>query len=127
MTVEVKRLRCAVADLIGENERLKEENEMLSGELAAIRDMLPDEYGFEEGTVEYAVGYPEGVKDLVRQTVERMQLLVDHNWYLYDEAERYSYELVDMLVKCLPALDESKTDYSELSKEIRAINASFSV
>ncbi|TJZ71441.1 hypothetical protein FA037_05855 [Bacillus amyloliquefaciens] len=127
MTEEVKRLRCAVADLIGENERLKEENEMLSGELAAIRDMLPDEYGFEEGTVEYAVGYPEGVKDLVRQTVERMQLLVDYNRYLYDEAERYSYELVDMLVKCLPALDESKTDYSELSKEIRAINASFSV
>ncbi|MFB3900340.1 hypothetical protein ACES2D_12530 [Bacillus amyloliquefaciens] len=127
MTEEVKRLRCAVADLIGENERLKEENEMLSGELAAIRDMLPDEYGFEEGTVEYAVGYPEGVKDLVRQTVERMQLLVDYNRYLYDGAERYSYELVDMLVKCLPALDESKTDYSELSKEIRAINASFSV
>ncbi|MGI1816283.1 hypothetical protein OEJ84_17375 [Bacillus subtilis] len=28
MTEEVKRLRCAVADLIGENERLKSENEV---------------------------------------------------------------------------------------------------
>lgn len=127
MTEEVKRLRCAVADLIGENERLKSENEMLIGELAAIRDMLPDEYGFEEGTVEYAIGYPEGVKDLVKQTLERMQSRVEYNRWLYDSADECSYELVDLLVKCLPALDESKTDYSELSKEIRAINASFSV
>ncbi|QAV89606.1 hypothetical protein ES963_16465 [Bacillus subtilis] len=29
MTEEVKRLRCAVADLIGENERLKTKNERL--------------------------------------------------------------------------------------------------
>lgn len=127
MTEEVKRLRCAVADLIGENDRLKEENEMLTGELAAIRDMLPDEYGFEEGTVEYAIGYPEGVKDLVRQTVERMQSRIEYNRWLFDEADEYSYELVGLLVKCLPALGESKTDYSELSKEIRAIYAAFSV
>ncbi|QYG88289.1 hypothetical protein [Bacillus atrophaeus] len=120
-------MRCAVADLIGENDRLKEENEMLTGELAAIRDMLPDEYGFEEGTVEYAIGYPEGVKDLVRQTVERMQSRIEYNRWLFDEADEYSYELVGLLVKCLPALGESKTDYSELSKEIRAIYAAFSV
>ncbi len=127
MTEEVKRLRCAVADLIGENDRLKAENKMLIGELATIRDMLPDEYGFEEGTVEYAVGHLEGVKDLVKQTLARMQSRVEFNRWLYDEADEYSCELVDLLVKCLPALDESKTDYSELSKEIRAINASFSV
>ncbi|MBN7743835.1 hypothetical protein JYA35_14715 [Bacillus velezensis] len=159
MTEEVKRLRCAVADLIGENERLKNdmprsifamsnelcrirqelmdlsaerwrlksENEMLIGELASIRDMLPDEYGFEEGAVEYAIGYPEGVKDLVKQTLERMQSSIELYLWLYDETDEYSYELVDLLVKCLPALEESKTDYSELSKEIRAINASFSV
>lgn len=127
MTEEVKRLRCAVADLIGENERLKAENEMLTGELATIRDMLPDEYGFEEGTVEYAVGHPEGVKDLVKQTLERMQASAEYYLWLCDSADEYSYELVDLLVKCLPALAESKTDYSELSKEIRAINASFSV
>lgn len=127
MTEEVKRLRCAVADLIGENERLKKENEMLTGELATIRDMLPDEYGFEEGTVEYAVGHPEGVKDLVKQTFERMQASAEYYLWLCDSADEYSYELVDLLVKCLPALAESKTDYSELSKEIRAINASFSV
>ncbi|WP_439024434.1 hypothetical protein [Bacillus halotolerans] len=127
MTEEVKRLRCAVADLIGENERLKKENEMLTGELATIRDMLPDDYGFEEGTVEYAIGYPEGVKDLVKQTLERMQASAEYYLWLCDSADEYSYELVDLLVKCLPALAESKTDYSELSKEIRAINASFSV
>ncbi|WP_439197308.1 hypothetical protein [Bacillus velezensis] len=120
-------MRCAVADLIGENERLKSENEMLIGELASIRDMLPDEYGFEEGAVEYAIGYPEGVKDLVKQTLERMQSSIEYYLWLYDETDEYSYELVDLLVKCLPALEESKTDYSELSKEIRAINASFSV
>ncbi|MCY9052515.1 hypothetical protein MOE90_02255 [Bacillus spizizenii] len=120
-------MRCAVADLIGENERLKAENELLTGELATIRDMLPDEYGFEEGAVEYAVGHPEGVKDLVKQTLERMQASAEYYLWLCDSADEYSYELVDLLVKCLPALAESKTDYSELSKEIRAINASFSV
>ncbi|MEC1690295.1 hypothetical protein P9E05_01985 [Bacillus mojavensis] len=127
MTEEVKRLRCALAEAIAENERLKTENKMLIGELATIRGMLPDEYGFEEGTVAYAVSHPEGVKDLVKQTLARMQSRVEFNRWLYDEADEYSCELVDLLVKCLPALAESKTDYSELSKEIRAINASFSV
>ncbi|MED4523579.1 hypothetical protein P9257_04995 [Bacillus velezensis] len=46
MTEEVKRLRCAVADLIGENERLK--NDMprnifaMSNELCRIRQELMD-------------------------------------------------------------------------------------
>lgn len=127
MSNELCRIRQELMDLSAERWRLKSENEMLIGELAAIRDMLPDEYGFEEGTVEYAIGYPEGVKDLVKQTLERMQSRVEYNRWLYDSADEYSYELVDLLVKCLPALDESKTDYSELSKEIGAINASFSV
>ncbi|MCY8493710.1 hypothetical protein [Bacillus inaquosorum] len=125
MTEEVKRLRCAVADLIGENERLKAENELLTGELATIRDMLPDEYGFEEGTVEYAIGYPEGVKDLVRQTVERMQARIDINLSLYEMADKNICDLMELLDKCLPALDKSKTGYSELSKAIRREIESF--
>ncbi|WP_261801492.1 hypothetical protein [Bacillus amyloliquefaciens] len=37
MTEEVKRLRCAVADLIGENERLKAKNARLIYEIEALR------------------------------------------------------------------------------------------
>lgn len=125
MTEEVKRLRCAVADLIGENERLKAENKMLTGELATIRDMLPDEYGFEEGTVEYAVGHPEGVKDLVKQTLARMQAHVDINLWLYERSDKHICDLMELLDKCLPALDKSKTGYNELSKAIRRETESF--
>lgn len=67
---------------------MKKENEMLTGELATIRDMLPDEYGFEEGTVEYAVGHPEGVKDLVKQTLERRKGRNDINLWLYEEVRQ---------------------------------------
>ncbi|KJR67832.1 hypothetical protein [Bacillus velezensis] len=127
MTEEVKRLRCAVADLVGENDRLKEENEMLSGELAAIRDMLPDEYGFEEGTVEYAVGYPEGVKDLVRQTVERMQSRIGFEQLMYEMSDKNVCDLVELLMKCLPVLDERNPAFNDLSKELREAIASFSI
>ncbi|MEG7333300.1 hypothetical protein [Bacillus sp. 0102A] len=125
MKNEIADLRCTIAGLIAENERLKEENERLTGELAAIRDMLPDEYDFEEGSVEYAIGYPEGVKDLVKQTLERMQAHVDISLWLYEEADKHICDLMELLDKCLPALDESKAGYSELLKAIRRETESF--
>ncbi|WP_432661347.1 hypothetical protein [Bacillus subtilis] len=125
MKNEIADLRCTIAGLIAENERLKEENEMLTGELATIRDMLPDEYGFEEGTVEYAVGHPEGVKDLVKQTLERMKGHIDINVWLYEEADKNICDLIKLLDKCLPALDKSKTGYNDLSKAIRRETESF--
>ncbi|MEC0487971.1 hypothetical protein ABE068_05755 [Bacillus glycinifermentans] len=126
-TKEIADLCCALAGLIAENERLKEENERWARELAAIRDMLPKDYGFEEGTLEYAVAYPEGVRDLVKQTVERMKASDEFHKYLYEECDEYNVKLIKMLADCLPALDESKTDYTELSKEIREIYEAFSV
>ncbi|MED2979535.1 hypothetical protein P4284_23010 [Bacillus swezeyi] len=125
MADEIADLCCAIAGLIAENERMKEENERWTRELASIRDMLPKDYGFEEGTLEYAVAYPEGVRDLVKQTVERMQASGKFNEYLYEECDEYNVKLIKMLADCLPALDESKTDYTELSKEIREIYDSF--
>ncbi|ASB64745.1 hypothetical protein ACWGRE_07360 [Bacillus velezensis] len=41
MTEEVKRLRCAVADLIGENERLKAKNERLELRNKELRRCVP--------------------------------------------------------------------------------------
>ncbi|MEC3606675.1 hypothetical protein P9126_06645 [Bacillus glycinifermentans] len=117
---EIADLRCAVAGLITENERW-------ARELAAIRDMLPEDYGFEEGALEYAAAYPEGVRDLVKQTVERMKASDEFHKYLYEECDEYNVKLIKMLADCLPALDESKTDYTELSKEIREIYEAFSV
>ncbi|MCY9083650.1 hypothetical protein MOE57_14355 [Bacillus inaquosorum] len=125
MKNEIADLRCTIAGLIAENERLKTENKMLIGELATIRDMLPDEYGFEEGTVEYAVCHPEGVKDLVKQTLERMKGHMDINLWLYEEADKNICDLMELLDKCLLALDKSKTGYSELSKAIRREIESF--
>ncbi|MGG7220951.1 hypothetical protein ACQXR1_11595 [Bacillus sp. ATD] len=125
MKNEIADLRCTIAGLIAENERLNKENKMLIGELATIRDMLPDEYGFEEGTVEYAVGHPEGVKDLVKQTLERMKGRIDINLWLYEEADKNICDLMELLDKCLPALDKSKTGFSELSKAIRREIESF--
>ncbi|MCY7943830.1 hypothetical protein MOB93_17535 [Bacillus inaquosorum] len=69
MGEEIKQLRCTVAELLGENEQLKAENEKWLNELAEIRDMLPQDYHFEPGTPEYAIANPEGVKDLVRQII----------------------------------------------------------
>ncbi|SCA85298.1 hypothetical protein [Bacillus glycinifermentans] len=116
-----------IADLRSEIDRLTKENEILIGELAAIRDLMPSEYGFEEGVLEYAAAYPEGVRDLVKQTIERMQASDEFHKYLYEECDEYNVKLIKMLADCLPALDESKTDYTELSKEIREIYEAFSV
>ncbi|AUS14803.1 hypothetical protein [Bacillus velezensis] len=110
-----------------ENERLKEKNEMLTGELATIRDMLPDEYGFEEGTVEYAIGYPEGVKDLVRQTIECMQARIEFEQLMYEMSDKNVCDLMELLMKCLPVLDERNPAFNDLSKELREEIASFSV
>ncbi|MEK3817481.1 hypothetical protein [Bacillus sp. FSL K6-1284] len=116
-----------IADIRYEIDRLTKENEMLIGELAAIRDMLPRDYGFEEGELEYAVAYPEGVRNLVKQVVDRMQASDKFNEYLYEECDEHNVKLIKMLVDCLPALDESATDYTELSKEIRELYDSLSV
>ena len=124
---EIADLHRAVAGLIAENERLKEENECWERELAAIRDILPEDYGFEEGALEYAAAYPEGVRNLVKQTVERMKASDEFHKYLYEECDEYNVKLIKMLADCLPALDESKTDYTELSKEIQEIYEAFSV
>ncbi|MDL5023806.1 hypothetical protein [Bacillus velezensis] len=110
-----------------ENDRLKEKNEMLTGELATIRAMLPDEYGFEEGTVEYAIGYPEGVKDLVRQTIERMQARIEFEQLMYEMSDKNVCDLMELLMKCLPVLDERNPAFNDLSKELREEIASFSV
>ncbi|MEC1270895.1 hypothetical protein P9C27_20900 [Bacillus vallismortis] len=50
MTEEVKELRCTVADLIGENERLKEDRKKLAGlfarslalNISLMDDSMPD-------------------------------------------------------------------------------------
>ncbi|QGJ65996.1 hypothetical protein BvL003_14850 [Bacillus velezensis] len=41
MTEEVKRLRCAVADLIGENDRLKAKNDRLELRNKELRRCVP--------------------------------------------------------------------------------------
>lgn len=47
MTEEVKELRCAVADLIGENERLKNRLSLAEDLLAEASNTLDDIHGYE--------------------------------------------------------------------------------
>ncbi|MEC1648234.1 hypothetical protein [Bacillus halotolerans] len=58
-------------------------------------------------------------------TVERMQARIDINLMLYEMADKNICDLMELLDKCLPALDKSKTGYSELSKAIRREIESF--
>ncbi|UHH05996.1 hypothetical protein LUM37_14715 [Bacillus subtilis] len=60
MTEEVKRLRCAVADLIGENERLKEDRKKLAGlfvrslalNISLLDDSMPEWRYFAKETLD---------------------------------------------------------------------------
>ncbi|MBW7978013.1 hypothetical protein RY279_06735 [Bacillus velezensis] len=88
MTEEVKRLRCAVADLIGENERLK--NDMprsilaMSNELCRIRQELMD-LSADNWRLKTKINWlEEGIEDVVGLVYKH----VDNMSELYAEAER---------------------------------------
>ncbi|MCY9008326.1 hypothetical protein MOE50_04830 [Bacillus inaquosorum] len=71
MTEEVKRLRCAVADLIGENERLKAKNARLEQELR-------------EATL---------IIDRVENLLSKMRYGTEYE--VYNEVYRFLYEMGD--------------------------------